>query len=556
MSFSNLRIGYRLAIGFFFLIFMLLIAGGVALFNMSDFNKKMDSTVSEIYPLTAKGNQLIEELNNALMGQQVILFLNSEADITRKLEEIKGHSATITTVLSDLEKSVHDKKSVDLLNEIQRIRKEYMISGDKIMALVKRGHKDEAVSELLNVALTIQSKYKNKVSEFVDYQDDQMVEAKNEVKKSYFEARLLLISVFLSSVVVGVLIAWLMTRSVTHPLQEALLIAEKVAKGDLSSEIKTERKDETGMLLRALNNMNASLRQIVSQVRDGAEMISTAASQIAAGNQDLSARTEEQASSLEETAASIEQLTSTIKNTADNTSHATSLASEASETVEKSGEMMVSVTREMHEIKDSSQRMAEIIGVIDSIAFQTNILALNAAVEAARAGEQGRGFAVVASEVRALAQRSATAAKEIKELIDDSVEKVLDGMSLVENTELTMGSVIQNVQNVNGIINEIAQASHEQSDGINQINLAVGQIDTTTQQNAALVEESAAAARSLQDQAQNLTRMVSVFKLGTFHVQYGESKYVSENNQSALVTDLPDVKGKKITEDMADWATF
>ncbi|WJY16684.1 methyl-accepting chemotaxis protein [Pectobacteriaceae bacterium CE90] len=556
MSFSNLRIGYRLAIGFFFLIFMLLIAGGVALFNMSDFNKKMDSTVSEIYPLTAKGNQLIEELNNALMGQQVILFLNSEADITRKLEEIKRHSATITTVLNDLEKSVHDKKSVDLLNEIQRIRKEYMISGDKIMALVKRGHKDEAVSELLNVALTIQSKYKNKVSEFVDYQDDQMVEAKNEVKKSYFEARLLLISVFLSSVVVGVLIAWLMTRSVTHPLQEALLIAEKVAKGDLSSEIKTERKDETGMLLRALNNMNASLRQIVSQVRDGAEMISTAASQIAAGNQDLSARTEEQASSLEETAASIEQLTSTIKNTADNTSHATSLASEASETVEKSGEMMVSVTREMHEIKDSSQRMAEIIGVIDSIAFQTNILALNAAVEAARAGEQGRGFAVVASEVRALAQRSATAAKEIKELIDDSVEKVLDGMSLVENTELTMGSVIQNVQNVNGIINEIAQASHEQSDGINQINLAVGQIDTTTQQNAALVEESAAAARSLQDQAQNLTRMVSVFKLGTFHVQYGESKYVSENNQSALVTDLPDVKGKKITEDMADWATF
>lgn len=383
-----------------------------------------------------------------------------------------------------------------------------------------------------------------------------MVEAKNEVKKSYFEARLLLISVFLSSVVVGVLIAWLMTRSVTHPLQEALLIAEKVAKGDLSSEIKTERKDETGMLLRALNNMNASLRQIVSQVRDGAEMISTAASQIAAGNQDLSARTEEQASSLEETAASIEQLTSTIKNTADNTSHATSLASEASETVEKSGEMMVSVTQEMREIKDSSQRMAEIIGVIDSIAFQTNILALNAAVEAARAGEQGRGFAVVASEVRALAQRSATAAKEIKELIDDSVEKVLDGMSLVENTELTMGSVIQNVQNVNGIINEIAQASHEQSDGINQINLAVGQIDTTTQQNAALVEESAAAARSLQDQAQNLTRMVSVFKLGTFHVHYGESKYVSENNQLALVTDLPDVKGKKITEDMADWATF
>ncbi|WP_308167126.1 methyl-accepting chemotaxis protein [Candidatus Symbiopectobacterium endolongispinus] len=290
-----------------------------------------------------------------------------------------------------------------------------------------------------------------------------------------------------------------------------------MATGDLTSDILVTRKDETGLLLQALRNMNDSLRHIVSQVRDGSESIPSAAGQIAAGNQDLSARTEEQASSLEQTASSMEQLTATIKNTADNTTEATQLAAQGSQTVRESGELMNDVTTEMRGIRESSQRMAEIIGVIDSIAFQTNILALNAAVEAARAGEQGRGFAVVASEVRALAQRSATAAKEIKELIDGSVEKVRQGMVLVEKTAVSMQTLVTNVEGVNGIVTEIAQASREQSDGVNQINLAVGQIDTTTQQNAALVEESAAAALSLQEQAQALTSTVSIFKLGSYH---------------------------------------
>ncbi|GAB7269448.1 methyl-accepting chemotaxis protein [Dickeya ananatis] len=516
----------------------------MALSKLSDFNQKMDYTVSELYPLTAKGNKLIDELNNALLGQQFILMSDSVADIQKQNEEIKAHSAEITTLLSELNKDVKDAHSVGLLKDIQQIRSEYTLSANKLIDLAGRGSNREAMTELMDVSQALQKKYKSKVAEFISYQDSQMIDAQDMVQKSHNEIRMMLLMVFIISIVAGGLIAWGITRSVTRPLQEALTLAEKVAKGDLTSEPSACTQDETGKLLHALYGMNDSLCNIVSQVREGAETISSAASQIASGNQDLSARTEEQASSLEETAASIEQLTATIKNTAANTEHAASLAGQASEIVRQSGEMMTDVTREMREIHDASQRMAEIIGVIDSIAFQTNILALNAAVEAARAGEQGRGFAVVASEVRALAQRSANSAKEIKELIDNSVQKVQDGMSLVENTEHTMGAVIDNAHNADSVITEIARASLEQSEGINQINLAIGQIDTTTQQNAALVEESAAAALSLQEQAQTLAKTVSVFKLNNSGAAKGTLRRESAGKGVAL-TGLPGTKKRE-----------
>ncbi|MBP2844356.1 MCP four helix bundle domain-containing protein [Dickeya oryzae] len=554
MNFSNLKIGYRLAIGFSFLIVMLLISGTVALSKLSDFNQKMDYTVSDLYPLTAKGHKLIDELNNALLGQQFILMLDPIADIQKQSEKIKAHSAEITTLLSELNKDVKDAHSIGLLKDIQQIRSEYTLSANKLMDLAGRGNKREAMAELVGVFQALQQKYKSKVAEFINYQDSQMIGAQDMVQKSYNEIRMMLLMVFIISIVAGGLIAWRITRSVARPLQEALILAEKVAKGDLTSEPSVCTQDETGKLLQALYGMNDSLCNIVSQVREGAETISSAASQIASGNQDLSARTEEQASSLEETAASIEQLTATIKNTAVNTEHAASLAGDASDLVRQSGEMMADVTREMHEIRDASQRMAEIIGVIDSIAFQTNILALNAAVEAARAGEQGRGFAVVASEVRALAQRSANSAKEIKELIDNSVQKVQDGMSLVENTEHTMGSVIDNAYNAGSVITEIARASLEQSEGINQINLAIGQIDTTTQQNAALVEESAAAALSLQEQAQTLAKTVSVFKLNNSDSEKGTMRRESAGKGLAL-TGLSGTKNTNVS-DTPEWVTY
>ncbi|MDY4388832.1 methyl-accepting chemotaxis protein [Pectobacterium aroidearum] len=554
MSLSNWRIGYRLGAGFSFLVLMLLVIGSVAISKLSDFHEKMDEIVSQNYPLTVKSNKLIDELNGYLNNQQLLLLLKSESEINKQLALNKERSGKISELMEYLNQSVSDDKSVAVLRDIGDIRRDFLGSANKLSSLISAGNAEAASEEYFNVTRVTQAKYTSKVNEFIGIQDDKMASSAQAVGESYKNALMVLATIILISALAGLIIASLITRSVTQPLQEALGVAENVAKGDLTSEIYTDRKDETGQLLSALNNMNSSLRQIVSQVRDGAETISSAASQIAAGNQDLSARTEEQASSLEETASSMEQLTSTIRNTADNTTQATDLAASASETVKKSGAMMETVTQEMRGIRDSSQRMAEIIGVIDGIAFQTNILALNAAVEAARAGEQGRGFAVVASEVRALAQRSATAAKEIKELIDDSFKKVQDGMGLVEETGVTMNSLVTNVQGVTGIISEIAQASREQSDGINQINLAVGQIDTTTQQNAALVEESAAAALSLQDQANSLARTVSVFNLGASYKSAALSRKVETPVLSAPKNNRAEKTAAK--GELADWTTF
>jgi methyl-accepting chemotaxis protein len=318
--------------------------------------------------------------------------------------------------------------------------------------------------------------------------------------------------------VAGLLLAtiscWLVTRSITRPLGSALRVAETVASGDLSSTVGARHRDETGQLLDALQRMNASLVGIVGRVRQASESIATGSSQIATGSADLSQRTEEQASNLQQTAASMEQLTATVKHNADTARQAAEFAGSASAVARQGGTVVGQVVQTMDDISTSSRKIADIIGVIDGIAFQTNILALNAAVEAARAGEQGRGFAVVAGEVRALAQRSTHAAKEIKCLIGESVQKVENGTRLVADAGQTMGSIVEQVKRVSELIDEISHSSLEQSSGIGQIGLAVSQLDTVTQQNAALVEESAAAAESLKHQAAGLADMVSVFKLG------------------------------------------
>ncbi|ACS86253.1 methyl-accepting chemotaxis protein [Musicola paradisiaca] len=514
MNISNWRIGYRMGSGFAFLVLMLFFVSILSTSKLSDFHEDAKLIVTDVYPDTVAANDLIDAVNSTLVAYQRLLLVSDEKQVAETLTMINGFRKQVGELIDKLDGDAYEEKGRGVMDKIKKIRPLFLASGDRLIAQLNAGDRDGAIGEFTTTMNNVQRQYREQVRQLVDYQDDIMHSMVDEMTDSYTQTRALLLFISALSAIAGCIIAWLITRSVTHPLQQALTVANSVAQGDLTTRIVTKGNDETGQLLAALARMNDSLRHIVSQVRDGAETIATAASQIAAGNQDLSARTEEQASSLEQTASSMEQLTSTVKNTADNTQQATQIADKATDTAKHSSDVMASVTQRMRGIRESSQRMAEIISVIDSIAFQTNILALNAAVEAARAGEQGRGFAVVASEVRSLAQRSATAAREIKDLIDDSVGKIQDGMQLVDTAETTMTGLVEHVQDVNSIIGEISQASREQSDGINQINLAVGQIDTTTQQNAALVEESAAAALSLQAQADALTQTVNTFKLG------------------------------------------
>jgi methyl-accepting chemotaxis protein len=338
-------------------------------------------------------------------------------------------------------------------------------------------------------------------------------QAAKEATAEYVNARNLMIGIGTLAIILGCFVAWFITRSITRPINEAMHVAEMVAAGDLSARIDVSAQDETGRLLLALKHMNDSLQKIVSQVRAGTDAIVTASSQIAAGNLDLSSRTEEQASSLEETASSMEELTSTVRQNADNARQANALAISAADVAMKGSTAAAQVAGTMGSINESSRKIADIISVIDGIAFQTNILALNAAVEAARAGEQGRGFAVVAAEVRTLAQRSAAAAKEIKELIKDSVERVNTGSKLVDQAGATMNEIVESIQRVADIMGEITAATQEQSAGIEQVNRAISQMDQVTQQNAALVEESAAASEALKEQAHSLAGAVSVFRL-------------------------------------------
>jgi methyl-accepting chemotaxis protein len=355
------------------------------------------------------------------------------------------------------------------------------------------------------------------VNKLMQYQEDT---AKKEYEKNqiiYVWVRNSCASGMLFAVLLGTVICVWLVHAIVRPLAEAVNVAKSVAAGDLTRSIEVESTDETGQLLQALKDMNESLVRIVSEVRGGTETIATASHQIATGNLDLSSRTETQASSLEETASSMEELTSTVKQNADSAYQANKLAMSASQVAVKGGTVVAQVVDTMGSINESSRKIVDIIGVIDSIAFQTNILALNAAVEAARAGEQGKGFAVVATEVRQLAQRSAAAAKEIKSLIDDSVEKVDSGAKLVDEAGATMQEIVDSVKRVTDIMGEISIASKEQTDGIQQVNEAINQMDDVTQQNAALVEEAAAAAASLQDQAVTLSHVVSVFKLNDMH---------------------------------------
>jgi methyl-accepting chemotaxis protein len=464
------------------------------------------------------------------------LFIEGDtAKVATLFEEIKKNKKVIDDAVVVLDQLTKSDAGKALMVEFKDVRGKYVTSFGKVGKLVSANQREDAIKLMLSETLPALDNVQKTVADLAALQKKIVEQSGAQAKAHIDSATALMIGLGIAAVLLGIGFAWWITHSITQPMNEAVKIAQTVASGDLSSVIEVKSKDETGQLLQALKDMNNSLVRIVGEVRFSTEAIATASTQIASGNLDLSSRTEQQASSLEETASSMEELNSTVKQNADNARQANQLALTASEVAMKGGNVVSQVVETMGSINDSSKKIVDIIGVIDGIAFQTNILALNAAVEAARAGEQGRGFAVVAAEVRTLAQRSAAAAKEIKNLIGDSVGKVNDGARLVDDAGTTMKEVVASVRRVTDIMGEITAAGHEQTAGIEQIHQAVMQMDQVTQQNAALVEEAAAAAESLQDQARNLVQVVSVFKLDDIHtLQRGASTALPSARKPAL----------------------
>ncbi|MGK0601413.1 methyl-accepting chemotaxis protein [Yokenella regensburgei] len=513
MFLNDIKISTKLFLAFSFFIVLLIVSSVLSLTSLSRANDGMQTIISDDYPTTVKANELIDHLNDSIINQQLIL-LDEQGQKSKVWEkQLKDLSARVTLILDDLTQSRKDPESQKIIAGIKEIRQQYTESLNRVVNNVQQGNRQAALDEMMNNAQVVQQAYNDKIVELIALENRQMNTAGAQVETEYKSNRSLLLGMSIFSILAGVLIGLYIVRAITRPLDEAVNFAQAIAEGDLTGNITTQHKDETGVMLKALMEMKTRLLTIVQDVQNSAENISSAASQIVAGNQDLAARTEEQASSVEETAASMEQITATVKNTAGHTAEAAQISTNTATVVNSNGEMMKNVTGKMRAINETSGRMSDIINLIDSIAFQTNILALNAAVEAARAGEHGRGFAVVAGEVRQLAQKSASSASEIRSLIESSTTQAQEGMEMVEKAETLMKGMVSNVEEMNTILHEIGQASREQTDGISQVNSAIGLIDSTTQQNSCLVEESVAAAASLNDQALHLRELVKVFRV-------------------------------------------
>jgi len=512
---SQMRIGTRLATGFAVVLLLAILATSVALVNaranahatraMMEQPLAKERLVSDWYVLIYSAIARTALIARSSDEKLPDTFADVIAGSTKRGGELLGKIKEL--LVTDEERKIYE--------EITELRNKYQKAKTDVMNARKSGDAAKAEQLFKDAFTPSADAYQNRVKDFLGMQRKAIDDTAHAIDAANDRSNTLLLVLAVLMVGMGSVAAWIITRSITAPLKSAVEIATTVANGDLTTQFTSQtNKDEIGDLMKALRGMNDSLRTVVSQVQIGTNTIATASNEIASGNMDLSQRTEEQASSLEETASSMEELTSTVRQNAENARQANQLAQAASDVAEKGGAIVGQVVDTMGSINDSSRKIFDIISVIDGIAFQTNILALNAAVEAARAGEQGRGFAVVASEVRNLAQRSAAAAKEIKELISNSVEQVDAGSKLVQQAGSTMDDVVASVRRVTDIMGEITSASSEQSIGIDQVNTAIGQMDSVTQQNAALVEQAAAAAASMQEQAARLADVASSFKLG------------------------------------------
>jgi methyl-accepting chemotaxis protein len=513
MSLKNMKIGARLGLGFAAMLLLMAVIAGTGLLHLASVGKATDEMIEHALVKERLANQWSNLLGPTIVRSFAMVKATDPTVVAYFAKARADSSALINPVQKKLEEMLTSPEEKKLYAGVADARAIVLEVIEKINKLKAAGQADEATAMADNQFAAGLVVYEEAVAKLAAHQREKIDGLSKGILADHSEGQATLLGLSAIALLLGALFAWRLTLGIVRPLGHAVTVAETVAAGDLSAQIVVESRDEAGQLMHALREMNASLAKVVGEVRMGTELIATASGQIASGNQDLSSRTEEQASSLEETAASMEELTSTVKQNADNARQANQLAVSASEVAVKGGSVVSQVVNTMGSINASSKKIVDIIGVIDGIAFQTNILALNAAVEAARAGEQGRGFAVVASEVRSLAQRSAAAAKEIKTLIGDSVEKVEEGSKQVAEAGRTMDEIVGSVRRVTDIMGEITAASQEQTSGIEQINQAISQMDQVTQQNAALVEEASAAAQSLQEQAGSLVQAVSIFKL-------------------------------------------
>ena len=516
MSKRSMTVGTRLALGFGLVLALMAGIAGLGIYSMQHIHDQLEKVVELNVVKLAHVQDMSEAVHVVARETRTIVLLTDDAEMLREVPKLQAAWAQYDKAQQALDALPKTAEGKAIQARIDALRQEARPLADQVLQLALQHKDQEAVALLLQKSAPATQRWQDAMDEDVHLQRRQNDEDAAAAEKAYGTARNLMLTMSVVALVVGIAAAALIARRLLCQLggepEVAAEIAGRIAAGDLTVEVATRNDDQTSMM-RAIGTMRDSLRRIVSEVRQGTETISTAATEIAVGNMNLSTRTEEQASALEETASSMEQLTSAMRENGSHARHANELAAAASAVAQQGGAVVGQVVQTMGAISDSSRKISDIIGVIDGIAFQTNILALNAAVEAARAGEQGRGFAVVASEVRQLAQRSAAAAKEIKDLIVRSVQQVDQGSVLVARAGSTMDEVVASVQRAAAIMREITAAGEEQGAGIEQINRAVTEMDAVTQQNAALVEEAASAADSLKQQAAHLEQLVGVFKV-------------------------------------------
>jgi methyl-accepting chemotaxis protein len=526
MNINKLGVGRRLALAFSVMLAIIVVLALLSLSRMATIQDKLDRIVSHDNVKVSTIMEMRQSVMNAIMNGRNIALMNDPAEIEAENKRLAANRAVYADTFKRLEVLAATPAEKAALDKITAARGASVDVVTKMTGLVKAGDREGSNHVLLVELQPLQAKTIEAMDAMVAHEEGLVRDAAKEAAAAHHAARLQTALITLAALAIGALLAWTITRGLLRQLGGeplyAATIAEQIAQGALNVPIHT-RDGDTSSLLFALRTMRDNLATLVGQVRVATDSIAQASSEVAGGSADLSSRTEAQAGTLEETASSMEELTSTVKHNADNAAQANSLARAASSVAERGGSVVAEVVGTMGAINDSSRKIVDIIGVIDGIAFQTNILALNAAVEAARAGEQGRGFAVVASEVRNLAQRSAAAAREIKGLIADSVNKVDAGSKLVDEAGSTMHEIVDSIRQVATLVKGITAASEEQSRGIEQVNVALIEMDGVTQQNAALVEEAAAAAQAMQQQAASLAQLVSVFQVGEEQGRLGQA---------------------------------